>query len=182
MKKLGVREVVAIGIGTALFVVVGFVSIPLGFVPNTDLYPKMGILGFFAALFGPVVGLAIGLIGDLISSLIGGGIWWSWLIPMGVPGLCIGLFASKYHIEDGTFGTKEIVTFNIAQVIGNAIAWIFLAPVLDIIIYAEPANKVFFQGIWAFIGNIICTAIIGTLLILAYSKIAGRSTGLKKED
>ena len=30
--------------------------------------------------------------------------------------------------------------------------------------------------------RILGTAIIGTLLILAYSKIAGRSTGLKKED
>lgn len=36
-KKFGIREVVAIGIGTALFVVLTEVQIPLGFVPNTSL-------------------------------------------------------------------------------------------------------------------------------------------------
>ncbi|MCD7867902.1 MAG: ECF transporter S component [Clostridiales bacterium] len=36
-KKFGIREVVAIGIGTALFVVLTNVQIPVGFIPNTAL-------------------------------------------------------------------------------------------------------------------------------------------------
>ena len=52
---------------------------------------------------------------------------------------------------------------------------IILAPVLDIVIYAEPANKVFTQGIFAFVGNIIVIGILGTLLAVGYSKIGAKS-------
>ena len=85
-------------------------------------------------------------------------------------------------IRDGGFGKKEIVLFNIVQVVANAVAWIILAPVLDIVIYAEPANKVFTQGIFAFVGNIIVIGILGTLLAVGYSKIGAKSSSLSKED
>ncbi|MFR6329522.1 MAG: ECF transporter S component [Eisenbergiella sp.] len=68
------------------------------------------------------------------------------------------------------------------QIIANALAWILLAPVLDILIYAEPANKVFTQGVLAFIGNIVVAGVLGTLLAVAYSKIGARSSSLSKED
>ena len=55
-KKFGIKEVVAIGIGTALFVVLTEVQIPVVIVPNTALQPRMAVLAFFAAVFGPVVG------------------------------------------------------------------------------------------------------------------------------
>ena len=57
-----------------------------------------------------------------------------------------------------------------------------MAPVLDIVIYAEPANKVFAQGAWAFLGNIIIAGILGSLIAVGYSKIGGKSSSLSKED
>ena len=75
-----------------------------------------------------------------------------------------------------------MIFFNVVQVIANAIAWIGLAPVLDILIYAEPANKVFVQGAWAFVGNIIIIGILGTLLCVGYSAIGAKSSSLTKED
>ncbi len=68
------------------------------------------------------------------------------------------------------------------QVVSNAVAWILVAPVLDIAIYAEPVNKVFVQGIFAFIGNIIIIGILGTLLCVGYSAIGAKSSSLTKED
>ena len=182
MKNNNVRNVVAIGIGTALYVVLSFIYIPLGAIPNTGLMPSLSIIAFFSAVFGPVVGAAIGLIGQLIYSLITGGVWWSWLFPMAIPAIAIGLFKGKYNVKEGGFGGGQIAVFNIAQVIGNAIAWAFLAPVLDILIYSEPANKVFLQGIGAFVGDIIVMGVLGTILLAAYSKVSGKSAGLKKED
>ncbi len=135
MKNNNVRNVVAIGIGTALYVVLSFIYIPLGAIPNTGLMPSLSIIAFFSAVFGPVVGAAIGLIGQLIYSLITGGVWWSWLFPMAIPAIAIGLFKGKYNVKEGGFGGRQIAVFNIAQVIGNAIAWAFLAPVLDICIF-----------------------------------------------
>lgn len=88
----------------------------------------------------------------------------------------------RFAIKDGGFDGKAIALFNVVQVIANALAWILLAPVLDILIYAEPAKKVFTQGILAFIGNIIVAAVLGTLLAFAYSKIGAKSSSLSKED
>ena len=56
------------------------------------------------------------------------------------------------------------------------------APVLDILVYAEPVNKVFVQGFFAFLGNVIITAILGTLIAVGYSKIGAKSSSLSKED
>ena len=181
--KFGIKEVVAIGIGTALFVALTEVQIPLGFIPNTALQPRAALLAFLAAVFGPIVGGAVGLIGHALGdALFYGSVWWSWVFPDAVFGILVGLFAAKYAIKDGGFDKKAIVLFNVVQVIANAIAWIVVAPLLDIVIYAEPANKVFAQGFWAFLGNIIIIAILGTLLGVGYSKIGAKSSSLSKED
>lgn len=44
-----------------------------------------------------------------------------------------------------------------------------VAPVLDILIYSEPVNKVFAQGAFAAVSNIISTAVVGTILLAAYA-------------
>ena len=87
-----------------------------------------------------------------------------------------------YAIKNGDFGKKGIITFNIVQVVANAVSWIAVAPVLDIVIYAEPANKVFIQGAFAFLGNVIITGVLGTLLGVAYSKIGAKTSSLSEED
>ena len=134
-------------------------------------------------MFGPIVGGAIGLIGHALGDAIFyGSIYWSWVFPDALFGILMGVFAAKFAIKDGGFDGKAIALFNVVQVIANALAWILLAPVLDILIYAEPAKKVFTQGILAFIGNIIVAAVLGTLLAFAYSKIGAKSSRLSNED
>ena len=183
MKKFGIKEVVATGIGTALFVVLTEVQIPLVIVPNTALQVRAALLAFLAAVFGPVVGGIVGLLGHALGdALFYGSVWWSWVFPDAVFGIIVGLFAKKYMIKEGDFNGKNIALFNIVQVIANALAWILVAPVLDIVIYAEPANKVFAQGAVACITNVIIIAILGTLLGVAYAKIGAKSSSLTKED
>ena len=181
--KFGVKEVVATGIGTALFIVLTNAQIPFGIIPNTALQSRVAVLTFFSAVFGPIVGGAIGLIGHALGDAIFyGSIYWSWVFPDALFGILMGVFAAKFAIKDGGFDGKAIALFNVVQVIANALAWILLAPVLDILIYAELAKKVFTQGILAFIGNIIVAAVLGTLLAFAYSKIGAKSSSLSKED
>lgn len=181
--KFGIKEVVATGIGVALFVVLTEIQIPLVIVPNTALQPRMAVLAFLSAVFGPVVGAIVGFLGHALGdALFYGSVWWSWVVPEAVVGAVIGLFVKKYAIQEGGFGGKNIATFNIMQVVANAVAWIVVAPVLDIIIYAEPANKVFAQGALAFVGNILVIGILGTLLCIGYSKIFAKSGSLEKED
>lgn len=182
-KKFGIKEVVAAGIGTALFVVLTEVQIPLVVVPNTALQPRMAILAFLSAVFGPVIGAIVGILGHALGdALFYGSVWWSWVFPEAFVGVGIGLFAKKLAVEAGGFDKKNIILFNIVQVVSNAVAWIIVAPVLDILVYAEPANKVFAQGAFAFLGNILIIGILGSILLFAYSKIAGKSSNLQKEE
>ncbi|SHM21056.1 energy-coupling factor transport system substrate-specific component [Anaerosporobacter mobilis DSM 15930] len=181
-KKFGIKEVVAIGIGTALFVALTEVQIPIG-IPNTYLQPRMAVFAFLAAVFGPIVGGVVGLLGHALGDLVFyGSVWWSWVIPEAVIGLGIGLIAKKLAIKEGGFDKKAIITFNVVQVLANAVAWILVAPALDILIYVEPANKVFIQGAYAALGNILIIGILGTLLAAGYAKIGAKSSSLSKED
>jgi energy-coupling factor transport system substrate-specific component len=74
---------------------------------------------------------------------------------------------------------KEIIYFNIIQIIGHLIAWVVIAPVLDILIYSEPVNLVFTQGLVAFVSSAVSTGVFGTLLLLAYSKTRTKEGSLE---
>ena len=183
MKKFGGRSIVATGIGAALFFVLGrFLAIPSG-VPNSNIALQYGVLAFISAVFGPICGLLAGLIGHFfIDFSFGWGVWWSWVISSAFFGCIVGFLASKIDFEGGEFGVSGIIRFNIAQVIGHLVAWGALAPVLDIIIYAEPADKVFVQGLVSAGVNIITTAVLGTLLCIAYTAAIPKKGSLKEEE
>ncbi|MDO4966556.1 MAG: ECF-type riboflavin transporter substrate-binding protein [Lachnospiraceae bacterium] len=182
MKKFSVKTIVATGIGAALFFVLGrFVAIPSG-IPNTNISIQYGLLAFIAAVFGPIAGLLAGLIGHFfIDFSYGWGVWWSWVITSAFFGCFVGAGASKLKIEDGEFAVKDIIYFNVVQVIGHLLSWAVIAPILDIVMYQEPANKVFVQGLVSAGVNILATAIVGTLLCIAYAKAKPKQGSLKEE-
>ena len=183
MKKLSVKTIVATGIGAALFFVLGrFVAIPSG-VPDTNISVQYGLLGFIDTVFGPIAGLLAGLIGHFfIDFSFGWGVWWSWVITSAFVGLATGLITSKLKVDEGEFAGKDIVWFIVSSVIVHFVAWGLVAPVLDILIYSEPANKVFLQGLVSAGVNSITTAIVGTLLCVAYAHTIPKKGSLKEED
>ena len=180
--KISIKSIVAIGIGAALFFVLGrFVAIPTP-VPNTTANIQYGILSVFSVIFGPLVGALAGFIGHTLIDLSWGSPWWSWIIASAVFGLLIGLVKKKIDIENGVFGVKEIIIFNVAQIIAHGICWVGIATALDILIYKEAFSKVVAQSLTAWGFNSLTTAIIGTLLLIAYAKTRTKEGSLKKED
>ena len=95
-----------------------------------------------------------------------------------IPGLLAGLIGVGLSLLLLIPGIR----FNVAQRIAHLVAWGALAPVLDIVIYAEPADKVFVQGLVSAGVNIITTAVLGTLLCIAYSASIPKKGSLKEED
>ena len=182
MKKFSVKTIVAIGIGAALFFLLGrFVAIPSP-VPNTNLSTQYGLLAFMAAVYGPVAGMLIGLIGHtLIDFSYGWGIWWSWVIASGVFGLLVGFAAKIMKMDEAEMGKKGLVKFNVAQVVSHVICWGAVAPVLDILMYNEPLDKLFAQGLVSGISNAVTTAIVGSLLCVAYAATKTKAGSLSKE-
>ena len=100
MKKLSVKTVVAIGIGAALFFVLGKIAIPSP-VPNTNISLQYAIQTVFATLFGPIAGLLIGFIGHTLIDATSYGPWWSWIIASAFVGLVVGLVTMKLDINEG---------------------------------------------------------------------------------
>ncbi len=181
-RGIPVRTAVAVGIGAALFVVLTQLSIPVGFIPNTRIQFNASLIALIGALFGPLAGLFTAFIGHALGdALFYGSVWWSWVIADAVYGLLAGITYKRLKISEGGFGIKQAVIFNLTQIVANAVAWIGVAPALDIIIYAEPSDKVFAQGVTAFIVNAVVTLIVGTILAFAYSKNRTASSSLKKE-
>ncbi|WP_294373324.1 ECF-type riboflavin transporter substrate-binding protein [uncultured Clostridium sp.] len=177
-RKLSIKTIVAIGIGSAVFMILGrFASIPTG-IPNTEIQTAYPFLALMAVIYGPVAGVAIGFIGHTLKDITAyGSPWFSWIIASAIVGLVIGLSWKKINVKDDEFNGSRIIIFNVYQIIANVIAWFLAAPSLDVIIYAEPSNKVYLQGIAAGISNMITIGILGTILLSSYAK-----TRIKKDS
>ena len=182
MKNNSIKTVVAVGIGAALFFVLGrFVAIPSP-VPNTNISLQYAVLALLAAMYGPVAGGLIGFIGHALIDLSwGGSPWWSWVITSAFVGVVIGMFAKKLNVQEGVFDKTKTAIFAIANVAAHVIGSVVVAPVLDILIYAEPVKKVFAQGVFAAISNSITGVIVGGLLIVAYTKTIAKKGSLDRE-
>lgn len=179
--SFSIKHIVAIGIGSAVFLVLGrFGSIPSG-VPNTNFELSYAFLALMAIIYGPLSGFLIGFIGHVLKDMLFyGSPWFSWVLASAVIGLIIGLSTKYVNLEK--FNKASIIKFNIFQIISNLVAWLIIAPVLDILIYSEPVNKVFIQGAMASITNILTVGIVGTGLILLYSKSLVKKGSLSKES
>lgn len=177
-----VTQVVAIGIGAALFFVLGrFVAIP-SFIPNTSISIQYAILAVFAVLYGPLVGALAGFIGHILIDATGYGIWVSWELASGVFGLVIGLVLLRHAIHEGEFRLPTAIRFNLAIILANALAWLVVAPAGDVLFYSEPAGKVWTQGAFAFVSNSLTACIIGTLIIAIYARTRTRTGSLTVEQ
>jgi len=175
------KTLVGTALGAALFTVLFmYVKVPTG-IPSTEIQTAYGIGGFFAAMFGPIAGFLLAFIGHFISDSLQYGAWWSWIIASGVCCFIIGLVYPKLKVEEGIFTGKDVLKYNIFQVVANAIAWLLVAPVLDILLYNEPVALSFTQGLVGFISNSISAGVIGSLLLFLYSKTRAKKGSLTKE-
>ena len=177
--KFTIKQIVGTAIGAAIFFLLArFLAVPV--FANTYLTLQYAVLGFFAAVFGPICGLLIGLIGHTLVDLsYGYGIWWSWVFASAVVGLLSGCLLRSKTVEEGEFGQAGALRFIIGSLIIHAISWGLVAPLLDILIYEEPSDKVFVQGLIAGAGNFVLTAIVGTLLLVGYAKTRVKSGSLE---
>lgn len=164
-----VKMVVLIAIGAALYGLGGLIGIPV--FANTTLKPAMAVLGLWAAAFGPVVGALVGLIGHLLTDIFAGwGVWVTWAIGSAIVGIIIGFYGkiTKFNLEEGVFGTKEIVTFIVISFIANFLGYAFSA-LLDFILYTEPFGKVAAQQIIASLCNTLMIGTIGSIFMKLYA-------------
>ncbi|MEI7885342.1 MAG: ECF-type riboflavin transporter substrate-binding protein [Clostridia bacterium] len=181
--KVTTKTIVATGLGAAIFMLLFmYIKVPSP-IPETSFQTAYGFSALFAVLFGPIAGGLIAFIGHGLSDAVQyGSPWWSWVIASGLASFIFGFAYKRTRVEEGIFGLKDILTFNTIQIIGNAIAWVLVAPMLDILIYKEPANLVFTQGAIAAVMNSVSAGVIGTLLLVAYAATRTKKGSLSKNN
>lgn len=176
-----VKAVVIIAIGAALYGFGGLLAIPV--FTNTDLKPAMAILSLFSALWGPVVGALVGLIGHCITDLIKyGQLWFSWALGSAIVGALMGLYPlfTKHSLEKGVFGWKETAINTVMALVANFVGY-GVATILDIFAYGEPSMKVFIQLLVSTAVNTVVIAIIGSALLLLVAKKFSSSVSLSED-
>jgi len=178
-QAFSIKDVVAIGVGAALFVVIAMIPIPAP-APNTSIQLQYALQALFSVVFGPIVGFLMGLIGHAIKDAMSGGLWWTWIISSGLFGLFVGFFRKQIGELKGEVTKKELIVFNVVQVIANLL-WGLIAPIGDVMIYKESANKVFLQGVVAGSVNALVVAIAGSLLLIAYARTQTKDGSLSKD-
>ncbi|MDR1868419.1 MAG: ECF-type riboflavin transporter substrate-binding protein [Treponema sp.] len=179
--RIFAKYALSIVIGAGLmFALNRFFAIPTG-VSGTDIQLGIPVLAVFSAVLGPVAGFLTGFIGHALVDLSWGGVWWSWVIASAFFGLAVGSFRKYFKIQAGGFGVKQALVFNAVQAAANIASYVFIARILDLLMYDEPFGKLTLQGFVAAGVNIAAVLILGTILAIGYSKTLTK-TGRQKEE
>lgn len=181
--KWDTKTIVGVAVGVALFgVLMVYGSITV--FTNTKFTIAMVVPVIVGGLFGPLpAALAAGL-GNVLADLIGGwGFWFDWSIGNAVLGLIVGsLKLYGANIEEGVFTPKQMVIYVICCVVGNALAFGVVTPIMTTLFYGGELEITFIQSLASGISNTAVLVIIGIPLLKAMAVRNARGTNLSKED
>ena len=176
------KTIVAVAIGAALYgVLMVWGSIPV--FTNTNLTSAMTIPVVVGALFGPLPATVALLVGNCLADLIGGwGFWFDWSIGNGVLGLFVGLLPLYgADIKNGIFKVKHAVIYTICCVLGNAIAFGIVTPVMTALLYSADLEITFIQSLAGGISNTAVLVVIGIPVLVLLSKRYASRANLVEE-
>lgn len=180
MKPTPIKRAAVIAAGSALFFLLGtFVSIPSP-IDTVNICVQYGLLAFLAVVCGPVTGCLTGLLGHICIDLYAGSLCWSWIIATSAFGGLLGVLANVTHLSIRIREREMLIRFNLCQVATHVVCWAGIAPVLEILFYGESMDRIFEQGLTAAIANAVSTAIVGSLLLIAYCAATAKHHGTPK--
>ena len=176
------KTVVGVAIGAALFgVLMNFGSIKV--FTNTNLTTAMLVSVIVGGMFGPLPAFVAAGVGNVIADLIGGwGLWFDWSVGNAVLGLFVGalpLYGAK--IEDGVFTVKQMIIYTILCVLGNALAFGVVTPIMTALFYGGELTVTFLQSLTGGISNCAVLIIAGIPLLKAMAARNARNSNLTKE-
>ena len=174
MKYLTLKRLGIIAASSVLFFLLGaFVSIPSP-IDTVNICVQYGLLAFVSVVFGPMAGALTGLLGHIGIDLYFGELCWSWIIASAAFGGLLGVLANVTHLSAHCTDREALIPFNLCQVATCVVCWAGIAPVLEILFYNESMDRIFEQGLTAGIANAVTTAVVGSLLLIAYCAITSK--------
>ena len=174
MKYLTAKRLGNIAAASVLFFLLGaFVSIPSP-IDTVNICIQYGLLAFLAVAFGPLTGTLTGLLGHIAIDLYFGELCWSWILASAAFGGLLGVLANVIRFNAASRDRETLVRFNLCQLAVHVVCWAGIAPVLEILLYSENMDRIFEQGLTAAVSNAVTTAIVGSVLLLAYAAAKSR--------
>lgn len=146
-------------IGIIVFFMIGeYGAIHTG-VHDMYIYFQYPLLYIFAATYGSIPGMLVGLLGHLLIDLVRHDFWISWITASGIMGFVIGFIYEKKKERAGSEFARLIKFFLICA---GTIVVVFgiYTPVLNILIYRMGVKDAFTQAIFASMSDAIITLII----------------------
>ncbi|ABL78930.1 ECF-type riboflavin transporter substrate-binding protein [Thermofilum pendens] len=179
-KVLSTTDIVAMGIGTALYAAFN-VFFNILQIPGSQLVsvrPSVSIPMFFGHVFGPVVGFVVGFLGNTISDAVSwGGFWWNWDVGNGLLGLISGL-ASYIIKREELLEKKGLMVASVLAVVGSIVGMGFASFTDYIFGYGISTIEEAIYALFlpAAVTDAVNGAILTPVLIKAYSAaVKGRS-------
>ena len=180
--KWDTKTIVGVAIGVALFgVLMDYASIKV--FTNTNLTLAMIVPVIVGGLFGPLpAAIACGL-GNVLADLIGGwGMWFDWSVGNAVLGFIVGcLKLYGADIENGKFEVKQMIIYAILAVVGNAIAFGVVTPIMTTIFYQSDLEITFIQSLTGGASNVLVLIVAGIPILKALAARNAKATNLTKE-
>lgn len=177
------QTIVAIGIGAALFgVLMNYGGIPI--FTNTRLTTAQLVPVFVGALYGPLPAFVASTVGNIIADLIGGwGYWFDWSVGNGVLAFFVGLLPLYgADIKNGIFTVKQAVIYAVIAILGNAVAFGVVTPLLTVLFYGGELNITFAQSLFGGLANVLVLVVLGIPILFLLARRYARGTNLKEEE
>ena len=176
MKLTPMKRTAVIAGGSVLFFLLGaFVVLPSP-IDTVNICIQYGWLAFLSVACGPLTGALVGLLGHIGIDLYFGELCWSWIIASAAFGGLLGILANVTRLDPASRDKEMLVRFNLCQVAVHVVCWAGIAPVLEILLYAESMDRIFEQGLTAALSNAVTTAIVGSALLCLYAVLQARRT------
>lgn len=146
-------------VGVVVFFMIGeYGAIPTG-VHDMYIYMQYPLLYMFAAIYGSIPGLIVGLVGHLLIDLVRQDVWISWITASGFMGFIIGKIYEKQKDRAKT-EIGRLVKFLL--ICAGTIILVFgiYTPILNIIFYHMSARDALSQTIFASASDLFVTLIV----------------------
>lgn len=172
--EFGTRQVVYGAIGAALYGVFSWATniFPLPAAGNVTFRPAVAVLIFFAAAYGPWVGLLAGFIGNTLGDMLSGwGFYWNWSLGNGLMGMVAGLVMAA--IKD--FKARPDIVKAVTYGLGGIVVGMLFASLTEMFVGGIDFNTALVgYFVPAFIGNTVVTVILLPILMIAFAGVAAR--------
>lgn len=132
----------------------------------TYIFLQYPLLCIISILFGPVVGVITGITGHILIDLANSSyVWFSWVTGTGFLGLSLGLIAKRWKLksvpeDDSSQYGKTRLQYALIILGLNVIAFLCIAPILEVLIYKATVQDAFSRGVFIALSNGLTSAIV----------------------